>query len=169
MSQPCRQCVCARCVPTCWPARGRWWPPWKPPGTEAPPGGGRGRTAEAWPRPSAATRPRRSGPRLRADNQRVKIFVKWQHRLANERKWRNSTRGHCAFKNRGPSSSRTFIHVVKVLVELPVSCFVVDLLLHHVAPVLDVMSDGHLLQAALRVPQRPPRLLDLATQCDSHT
>lgn len=83
MSQPCRQCVCARCVLTCWPARGRWWPPWEPPGTEAPPGGGRGRTAEAWPRPSAATRPRRSGPRLRADNQTVKIFVKWQHGLAN--------------------------------------------------------------------------------------
>lgn len=58
---------------------------------------------------------------------------------------------------------------MKVLVELPVSCLVVDLLLHHVAPVLDVMSDGHLLQAALRVPQRLPRLLDLATQCDSHT
>lgn len=88
---------------------------------------------------------------------------------ASERKWCNSTRGQCSFKNRGPSSSRTFIHVLKVLVELPLPCFVVDLLLHHVAPVLDVVSDGHLLHAALRVPQRPPRLLDLATRCDSHT
>lgn len=67
--------------------------------------------------------------------------------------------------NRGPFQSRTFVHVLKVLVELPLSRFVVNLLLHDVAPVLDVVSDGHLLQAALGVPQRPPRLLDLATQC----
>lgn len=73
------------------------------------------------------------------------------------------------FQNRGPFLSRTFVHVLKVLVELPLSCFVVNLLLHDVTPVLDVVSDGHLLQAALRVPQRPPRLLDLATQCDQHT
>lgn len=65
------------------------------------------------------------------------------------------------FRSAAHFKSRTFVHVLKVLVELPLSCFVVDLLLHDVAPVLDVVSDGHLLQAALRVPQRPPRLLDL--------
>lgn len=62
-------CVYAWSVQTCWSAQGQWWPPWEPPGTEVPPGGGRGRTAEAWPTPSAATRLRRTAPRLRADNQ----------------------------------------------------------------------------------------------------
>ena len=58
-------------------------------------------------------------------------------------------------------SELTFIHILEVLVELLLARLLVVLLLHHVSPVLDVVTDGHLLQAALRVPQRSPGLCDL--------
>lgn len=60
--------------------------------------------------------------------------------------------------------SRTLIHVVKVLVELFISGFLVVLLLYHVSPIMDVMSNGHLLHAALGVFNCLPSLLDLLTK-----
>lgn len=56
---------------------------------------------------------------------------------------------------------RTFIHVLKVLVELLLPCFLVVFLLYNMPLVLDVVSDGHPLQTALRVFDCSPGLLDL--------
>lgn len=60
---------------------------------------------------------------------------------------------------------RTFIQILKVLVELPLSRLLVELLLYDVSSVLDVVTDGHLLHAALRVFHCSPGLLDLEMKC----
>lgn len=59
--------------------------------------------------------------------------------------------------------NHTFIHVLKVLVELLLAGFLVIFLLYHVSSLADVMSNGHLLHAALRVFDCLPSLLDLLT------
>ncbi len=57
----------------------------------------------------------------------------------------------------------TFIHVLEVLVELLLAGFPVLFPLDDVTSVLDVMTDEHLLQSAVRVLLTPPGLLYLDT------
>lgn len=68
-----------------------------------------------------------------------------------------------------PPRDRTFVHVLKVLVELLLSGSLVVFLLHHVSPVVDVVTNGHLLHAALGVFDRSPSLLDLLTMTNVGT
>lgn len=111
-----------------------------------PPAEARARTGETW-TPSAATRLQMTVLQLRVEGEED---VRQHFQQAQQHVPR-------------VFFSRTLIHVVKVLVQLFISGFLVVLLLYHVSPVMDVMSNGHLLHAALRVFNRSPGLLDLST------